>query len=44
MAAPPGCGSRLPCRLGESDFILNGNTAWLWQSNTNSVTRLGAPG
>jgi hypothetical protein len=21
----------------ESDFILNGNTAWLWQSSTNSV-------
>jgi outer membrane lipoprotein-sorting protein len=32
-----------PVQLGESDFILNGNTAWLWQSNTNSVTRLVLP-
>ena len=28
-----------PVQLGESDFILNGHTAWLWQSNTDSVTR-----
>jgi outer membrane lipoprotein-sorting protein len=27
----------LPGLESESDFILNGNTAWLWQSSTNSV-------
>jgi outer membrane lipoprotein-sorting protein len=32
-----------PVQMGESDFILNGNTAWLWQSNTNSVTKLTLP-
>jgi outer membrane lipoprotein-sorting protein len=32
-----------PVQMGESDFILNGNTAWLWQSNTNSVTRFVLP-
>jgi hypothetical protein len=32
-----------PVQLGESDFILNGNTAWLWQSNTDSVTRFVLP-
>jgi hypothetical protein len=32
-----------PVQLGESDFILNGNTAWLWQSNTDSVTRFALP-
>jgi hypothetical protein len=30
-------------QLGESDFILNGHTAWLWQSNTDSVTRFLLP-
>src|SRR5215472_167854 len=32
-----------PVQMGESDFILNGNTAWLWESNTNSVTKLAVP-
>jgi outer membrane lipoprotein-sorting protein len=32
-----------PVQMGESDFILSGNTAWLWQSNTNSVTRFVLP-
>ena len=32
-----------PVQLGESDFILNGNTAWLWQSNTDSVTQFVLP-
>ncbi len=33
----------VPVQMGESDFILNGTTAWLWQSNTNSVTRFLLP-
>jgi outer membrane lipoprotein-sorting protein len=32
-----------PVQMGESDFILNGNTAWLWQSSTNSVTKFTLP-
>jgi hypothetical protein len=32
-----------PVQLGESDFILNGHTAWLWQSNTDSVTHFLLP-
>src|SRR5262250_3770773 len=32
-----------PVQLGESGFILNGHTAWLWQSNTDSVTRFLLP-
>ena len=32
-----------PVQLGESDFILNGHTAWLWQSNTDSVTHVLLP-
>jgi hypothetical protein len=32
-----------PVQMGESDFILNGDTAWLWQSNTDSVTRFVLP-
>jgi len=32
-----------PVQMGESDFILNANTAWLWQSNTNAVTRFVLP-
>src|SRR5215469_16515246 len=32
-----------PVQMGESDFILNGNTAWLWQSSTNSVTKFMLP-
>jgi hypothetical protein len=33
----------VPVQMGESDFILDGSTAWLWQSNTNSVTRFALP-
>jgi outer membrane lipoprotein-sorting protein len=33
----------VPVQMGESDFILNGSTAWLWQSNTDSVTRFVLP-
>jgi outer membrane lipoprotein-sorting protein len=32
-----------PVQMGESDFILNGNTAWLWESNTNAVSKLAVP-
>jgi outer membrane lipoprotein-sorting protein len=32
-----------PVQMGESDFVLNGNTAWLWQSNTDSVTKFVLP-
>ncbi len=32
-----------PVQMGESDFVLNGHTAWLWQSNTDSVTRFLLP-
>jgi outer membrane lipoprotein-sorting protein len=32
-----------PVQMGESDFILNGSTAWLWQSNTDSVTKFMLP-
>jgi outer membrane lipoprotein-sorting protein len=32
-----------PVQMGESDFILNGNSAWLWQSNTDAVTRFVLP-
>jgi outer membrane lipoprotein-sorting protein len=28
-----------PVMMGETDLIRNGTTAWLWQSNSNSVTR-----
>jgi outer membrane lipoprotein-sorting protein len=28
-----------PVQLGETDLIRNGTTAWLWQSNSDSVTR-----
>ena len=28
-----------PVQMGETDLIRNGTTAWLWQSNSNSVTR-----
>jgi outer membrane lipoprotein-sorting protein len=33
----------VPVQLGETDFILNGTTAWLWQSNTNAVTKFVLP-
>ena len=33
----------VPVQLGETDFILNGTTAWLWQSNQNAVTRFVLP-
>jgi len=29
----------VPVQMGETDLIRNGATAWLWQSNNNSVTR-----
>ncbi len=29
----------VPGTLSESDLVVNGNTAWYWQSSTNSVTR-----
>jgi outer membrane lipoprotein-sorting protein len=33
----------VPVQLGETDFILNGTTAWLWQSNTDAVTKFVVP-
>jgi outer membrane lipoprotein-sorting protein len=32
-----------PVRMGETDLIRNGTTAWLWQSDSNSVTKLLIP-
>ena len=32
-----------PVQLGETDLIRNGTTAWLWQSNSDSVTRYLVP-
>ena len=29
--------------MGETDLIGNGTTAWLWQSNSDSVTRFLIP-
>jgi outer membrane lipoprotein-sorting protein len=29
----------VPVQMGETDLIRNGSTAWLWQSDNNSVTR-----
>jgi outer membrane lipoprotein-sorting protein len=29
----------VPVQMGETDLIRNGATAWLWQSNNNSVTK-----
>ena len=37
------CASRLPVPMGETDLVRNGTTAWLWQSNSNSVTRFLIP-
>src|SRR5499427_7133830 len=33
----------VPVTMGETDFIRNGSTAWLWQSNSDSVTRILLP-
>ena len=33
----------VPVRMGESDFIRNGTTAWLWESNSVSVTKFLIP-
>jgi outer membrane lipoprotein-sorting protein len=33
----------VPVQMGETDLIRNGTTAWLWQSNSDSVTRYVLP-
>lgn len=33
----------VPVQLGETDFIRNGSTAWMWQSSKNSVTKYSLP-
>src|SRR5215469_10047261 len=33
----------VPGNLSESDLVVSGKTAWLWQSTSNSVTRIMAP-
>jgi outer membrane lipoprotein-sorting protein len=33
----------VPGSMSESDLIVNGRTAWYWQSTTNSVTRIPLP-
>lgn len=33
----------LPIPLGETDLIRNGGTAWVWQSSSDSVTRITLP-
>ncbi|HTT54592.1 MAG TPA: DUF2092 domain-containing protein [Streptosporangiaceae bacterium] len=33
----------MPVQMGETDVIRNGRQAWLWQSSTNSVTKLTLP-
>ena len=33
----------VPVPMGETDFIRNGTTAWLWQSSSDSVTRILLP-
>ena len=33
----------VPVQLSESDLIRNGRQAWVWQSNTNTVTRMQLP-
>ena len=33
----------VPGMMSESDLIVNGRTAWYWQSSTNSVTRFALP-
>jgi outer membrane lipoprotein-sorting protein len=33
----------MPGMMSESDLIVNGGTAWYWQSTTNSVTRYALP-
>jgi outer membrane lipoprotein-sorting protein len=32
-----------PVTMGESDLIRNGRTVWLWQSSSNSVTKMRLP-
>lgn len=33
----------LPGRMSETDLIVNGDQAWLWESATNTATRLNVP-
>lgn len=33
----------VPVQMGETDLIRNGTTAWLWQSDSDSVTRILLP-
>jgi len=33
----------VPVTMGETDFIRNGTTAWLWESNADSVTKILLP-
>lgn len=33
----------VPGPMSESDLVVNGGTAWYWQSSTNSVTRFALP-
>ena len=33
----------VPVQMGETDLVRNGTTAWLWQSDSNSVTRFLIP-
>ncbi len=33
----------VPGSMSESDLVVNGSTAWYWQSTTNSVTRFTVP-
>jgi outer membrane lipoprotein-sorting protein len=33
----------VPVTLSETDMIRNGSTVWLWQSKTNTVTRMNVP-
>lgn len=34
---------QVPVPMGESDFIRNGTTGWLWRSSSNSVTKFTIP-
>src|SRR5215468_4343847 len=45
LAAVAGPGSVPPLTgtVGETDFIRNGATAWLWESNSDSVTKILVP-
>lgn len=33
----------VPVQFGETDLVRNGNTAWLWQSSRNTVTKFTIP-